>query len=515
MTKTYDSGLLSGERHLPIADLQTRGAKAASALEDAGIGEGDAIAVLLRNDFPFFEAVIATNLLGAYVVPVNWHFKEEEVEYVLKDCEAKLLLVHADLLPAIANGIPEHVAVRVVETPPEVAAAYTIPAEACAPPSGTTEWEGWIAGFAPWGGEPRPSRANVIYTSGTTGKPKGVVRDPGNAKSAEGMAKMVETIFDMRPGEPVRTVLTGPVYHSAPNVYAIFAARTGGLVVIQPRFDPEGLLALIEQHKITHLHMVPTMFVRLLKISEEAKRAHDLSTLKFVVHAAAPCPPQVKREMIEWWGPVINEYYGGTETGGAIFHTSEEALKKPGTVGRPIPGAEVKILDADGNELGPNGVGEIFLRIHGFPDFTYKNLDAKRREVEKQGLVSIGDIGYLDADGYLFICDRVRDMVIFGGTNIYPAEIEGVLVGHPGVRDCAVFGIPDPEFGERLCAHVERQPGADTGAEDIRAYLSEHLASYKIPKDIVFDDALPREDSGKIMKRKIRDRYWEGAERRI
>jgi long-chain acyl-CoA synthetase len=313
----------------------------------------------------------------------------------------------------------------------------------------------------------------------------------------------------------MRTVITGPVYHSAPNAYALAAARDGGLVVLQPRFDAEELLQLIERHQITHLHMVPTMFVRLLQLPDTVKRRYDLSSLRFVVHAAAPCPPDVKRQMIDWWGPVINEYYGGTETGGVVFHTAEEALRKPGTVGRPIDTAVVKIFGPEGSELGPNEIGEVYMRLPGAPDFTYTGMEQARREVERDGLITCGDVGYLDSDGYLFLCDRQRDMVISGGVNIYPAEIEAVLIGAPGVRDCAVFGIPDAEYGEALCAFIETRDGAQVTAEDIRAFLRPHLAGYKIPKTIEFRDALPREDSGKIFKRKLREPYWEATGRRI
>jgi long-chain acyl-CoA synthetase len=263
------------------------------------------------------------------------------------------------------------------------------------------------------------------------------------------------------------------------------------------------------------MHMVPTMFVRLLKLPEAAKRRYDLSSLRFVVHGAAPCPPSVKRGMIAWWGPVINEYYGGTETGGAVFHSAAEALEKPGTVGRPIEGAAVKIIDGTGRALAANAVGEIYLRVAGNPDFTYQGLPEKRREIERDGFITLGDLGYLDADGYLFLCDRARDMVISGGVNIYPAEIETVLMTMPGVRDCAVFGIPDEEYGESLCAHIEVEDGAMLSPDGVKTFLRRHLAGYKVPKRIEFCRALPREDSGKIYKRKLRASYWEGTGRQI
>jgi long-chain acyl-CoA synthetase len=261
--------------------------------------------------------------------------------------------------------------------------------------------------------------------------------------------------------------------------------------------------------------MVPTMFVRLLRLPEAVKRRHDLSSLEWVAHAAAPCPVDVKRAMIEWWGPVIHEYYGGTETGIVTFHTAEEALRKPGTVGRALPGGTVRIYGADGRILPAGEIGEIYLWLAGFPDFTYHGLDDKRREVGRDGLVTLGDVGYLDEDGYLFICDRARDMVISGGVNIYPAEIEMALLAMPGVRDCAVFRIPDDEFGEKLCAHIQPDPEVPIGAAEVTEFLRGRLADFKVPRVIKFETALPREDSGKIIKRKLREPYWAQAGRHI
>ncbi|MBV9601436.1 MAG: AMP-binding protein [Chloroflexi bacterium] len=512
---SVDGQIISGARQLSQKELFARAARVATGFHALGVGEDSTIALVLRNDFAFFEAAFGGALLGAYGVPVNWHFTAEEAGYIIRDCGASAVVVHADLLPRVAAGIPERVPILVVPTPPEIMAAYHVPPGDCPVPDGETDWNEWLARQSAWTEPPRPTRYNILYTSGTTGRPKGVRREPATPDAQRSRASMVSSIFDIRAGDGVRTVITGPVYHSAPNTYALSAARDGGLVVLQPRFDAEELLQLVERHRITHLHMVPTMFVRLLQLPEAVKARYDLSSLKFVVHAAAPCAPSVKRQMIEWWGPVINEYYGGTETGGVVFHTSAEALRKPGTVGRPLDNAVVKILDADGHELGPGEIGEVYMRLDGIPDFTYHGRDAERREVERNGLITCGDVGYLDADNYLFLCDRRRDMVISGGVNIYPAEIESVLINAPGVRDCAVFGIPDAEYGEALCAYVETREGARLSAEDIQSYLRPHLAAYKIPKHIEFRDALPREDSGKIFKRKLRAPYWEATGRLI
>ena len=297
------------------------------------------------------------------------------------------------------------------------------------------------------------------------------------------MLRMVSRIFDIRPGEGMRTVVTGPVYHSAPNGYALSAARDGGLVVLQPRFDAEDLLRQVERHRITHLHMVPTMFVRLLKLPESVRRKYDLSSLKFVTHGAAPCPPDVKRQMIEWWGPIINEYYGGTETGRRRVPHGRGGIEQAGhgrAADRRARPSRSSMPPA--KSCGPGEIGEVYLRIGSFPDFTYNGMDDKRREVERNGLITCGDVGYIDDDGYLFLCDRVRDMVISGGVNIYPAEIEAVLIGMPGVQDCAVFGIPDEEYGEQLAAYIELQEGATQTEDAVRSWLRARVAGYKVPK---------------------------------
>jgi long-chain acyl-CoA synthetase len=309
--------------------------------------------------------------------------------------------------------------------------------------------------------------------------------------------------------------MTGPLYHAAPNFYGLFAVREGALAVLQPRFGGEELLRLIEHHRITHLHMVPTMFVRLLRLPEAMRRRYDLSSLESVVHGAAPCPIHVKQAMIDWWGPVVGEYYGGTETGFVTFHTAAEAARKPGTVGRPLTGVTLRIHDDAGRELPPGQIGEIYCSLYGAADFTYHGLPERRREIERDGLVTLGDMGYLDADGYLFLCDRKRDMVISGGVNIYPAEIEAALLALPGVRDCAVFGIPDDEFGESLCCCIEAETGAALGEAEVRAFLGERLSGFKVPQTIRFERELPREDSGKIIKRRLRDPYWSAVGRRI
>jgi long-chain acyl-CoA synthetase len=507
--------VIAGGRSMELTTLQARASRAARGLQALGIGEGGAVALMLRNDFAFFEASLAAGLVGAYATPLNWHFTAEEAGYILRDAGARALVVHADLWPQIAAGVPEDVAVFAVPVPPDIRAAYALPPSAAKIPPGLAAWDKWITGYAPLAGAAPPPRASMIYTSGTTGRPKGVRRQPMSPALAAENERVVAHVFGLAPGVSANVLMNGPMYHSAPNAYGMGAMRVGATIVLQARFEAEEMLALIERHRISHMHVVPTMFVRLLKLPEALRRRYDVSSLRFVVHGAAPCPPPVKRAMIEWWGPVIHEYYGSTETGIPAWISAEESLARPGAAGRLLPGARIEIVGEDGRALPPGEIGEIYARATYVPEFTYQGQDAMRREIARGDLITVGDVGWLDADGYLYLCDRKRDMVISGGVNIYPAEIEAALVQHPAVKDCAVFGIPDEEFGERLCAHVELQAGKAARAEELRDFLGKHLAKYKIPKTIVFADTLPREDSGKIFKRKLRAPYWEKAGRTI
>lgn len=507
--------VISGDRQTSRGEIFDNAAKIARGLEEAGVCEGDFVALILRNDFPFFEVQAGATLLGAYVVPVNWHFKGQEIGYILHDCSAKFVVIHADLLQAVEQSIPAECRIIVVPTPDEIALAYDISVPDRDYVGRGIRWGDWIASLSQWTASPRPGRSGIFYTSGTTGSPKGVVRDAEDDKSGQAIQRLTRLILGFEPDTSIRTVITGPAYHAMPFTFAILSVHMAEIVVLQPKFDPENLLKLIEEHGITHLQMVPTMFKRLLDLPEAVRSRYDLSSLRFVAHSAAPCPAELKRRMIEWWGPIIFEYYGATEVGAVTFHNSHEALSKPGTVGRAIEGCTIRILDEQGRECDPDEVGEIYVVNPSLPDFTYNGLDDKRSEIEKAGLISVGDVGYLDADGYLFVTDRARDMVISGGVNIYPAEIEATLVAMPGIVDCAVFGIPHAEFGETICAHVTKASGAPLSETEIRQWLGERLARYKVPSRIVFDDDLPREDSGKIMKRKIRDRYWAAQERAI
>jgi long-chain acyl-CoA synthetase len=511
--------VISGERRLSTAALMERAARAASGLASLGVGRGDTVALYLRNDLAFFEASFAAGLIGAYPTPVNWHYTQDEARYLFENSGARAIVIHADLLGPIAEVIPEGVPVLVVETPPEIAAAYGVDPARRAVPPGMIDWTTWIEGFEPHGGDGSGAPGTIIYTSGTTGRPKGVRRHPPTPEQMAIGGAILARNFGFAPyaNDPGRIIaaMVGPMYHSAPNAYGLSAARLGAKVILQPRFDAEDLLRLIEAERITHIHMVPIMFNRLIKLPEDVKTRYDLSSLLDVVHAAAPCPAPTKRAMIDWWGPVISEYYGSTETGAVVHCTAEQWLAHPGTVGKPFPEADVRVIDAAGNTLGPREIGEVVARIKATADFTYHGDDQKRRDAEKAGLIAPGDIGYFDEDGFLYLCDRAKDMIISGGVNIYPAEIEAELHKMPGVADCGVFGIPDEEYGEAICAVVQPQPGADLTEAEVRSYLRGCVAGYKVPKKVDFHAELPREDSGKIFKRKLREPYWAGLDRRI
>lgn len=499
--------LVSGPRSVDVDSILEKARRAASGFHDLGVWQGDQVALLMRNDCAFFEASFAATLLGASPVPLNWHLTAEEIGYILDDCGAKVLVAHADLLSESVLAVSGNVEIIAVETPAEIAAAYGIAAARTAPPGGVPEWNRWLEGYAEWHDAPRIVSGPMFYTSGTTGRPKGVKRKSAPPEVVASIERRTALAWGFD-GTPARAVMTGPMYHSAPNAYGLQVVRLGGLLVLQPRFDAEELLALVERHRITHLHMVPTMFVRLLALPAATRARHDLSSLRFVTHGSAPCPPDVKRQMIEWWGPILHEYYAMTEIGLTTASSSEEWLSHPGSVGRALPGVDLMIVDDEGQPCKPGVTGEICVRSETTTRFTYHRAEAKTESVRLGDYVATGDVGRLDADGFLYISDRKTDMVISGGVNIYPAEIEHALIGFPNVRDCAVFGVPDPEFGERLVAVIE--PAGDIGEDGLRSWLKSRIAGYKLPREILFASSLPREDSGKIKKRLVRQAFLDG-----
>jgi len=462
--------------------------RVARGLEGLGVRSGDVVCLMLHNRPEFLETMLAARLLGAYYCPINWHYKSEEAGWILRDSGAKALVIepalHAQL--EVENSIPV---------------------------LSTENWAQWRAAQPEWNGAPRAPGTLMPYTSGTTGRPKGVRRVPQTPEQLAALQQGMARVLGIAPG--MRALHPAPLYHSAPSSYAVQVLLQGELLVLEARFDAERALALIERHRLTHAYLVPTLYVRLLRLPEEVKRRYDLSSMRFVASTGSHCPAEVKRAMIDWWGPVFNESYAASELGYVSSISSEEALRKPGSAGRPVGEAKIRILDQSGRELPRGEVGLIYARQPAYPEFTYNNNPQARRDIERDGLLSLGDMGFLDDEGYLYVCDRASDMVISGGVNIYPAEIEAVLAMMPGVRDCAVFGIPDEEFGESLAAAVQPEPGVSLRLEDVRQYLQERIAGYKVPRVMTFHDELPREESGKIFKRRLRAPYWEKSGRKI
>ncbi len=498
-----------GSRTVTNEEVRLTAAKAANGFASLGVGQGDAIALMLRNDVALFEASFAAAQLGAFVVPINWHLQGDETRYILLDCGAKILVIHEDLYEIVGSFIPSNIVVRLVRTPAMIEQVYRLPARKRTATAATLDWDAWVDDFSPSSISDRVSPGNIVYTSGTTGRPKGVRRDGLTAEEIDARNRALAKGYGLKRG--MRAIITGPMYHGSTNGHGLGVVRYDGDAVLMPRFDAEDLLRLIESHKAQNLTLVPTMFVRLVALPEAVRARYDVSSLEFVSHGAAPCPVEVKHRMIEWFGPIISEFYGSTELSGVSSIDSYEWLEKPGSVGRPhVP---IKIVGAKG-ELGlGGGVGDILVKP-AFK-FAYHNSPG-RAEADGDGYISTGDIGYLDSDGYLFICDRKTDMVISGGVNIYPAEIEAVLLQMPGVRDCAVFGVPDAEMGESLAAAVEVEPGfPPMTAEDIRGWVRERLAGYKAPKLVEFHAELPRHDTGKIFKNELRRPHWADAGRQI
>jgi long-chain acyl-CoA synthetase len=477
--------------------FELRWRRSAAALQEAGVGPGDVVALLMRNSPLAVELMLATRHLGAQWCPVNWHFKTDEVHFILDNSSARVLIAEAALLvglPGLRAG-----------------AAKVWSSHGHAP--GLTEWEPLRDATAPIANAPAPPRGAMFYTSGTTGRPKGIVREPMTPAQAEAALAMRRMAYGAQPG--MRALLSAPWYHSAPNSYALGIAQDDGTLFIEERFDAERTLRLIDEQRLTHAYLVPTMYVRLLALPAEVRTKYNLGSMRFVSSTGSPCPPEVKRAMIEWWGLVIHECYGSSELGYMTMLTSEQALRKPGSAGLPMPGVVLKILDDEGRDAAPGTPGLIYADQPATPDFSYVGNPEARTRMDAGGLKTMGDIGYLDDEGFLFIVDRQADMVISGGVNIYPAEIENVLHAMPGVADCAVFGIPDDEFGEALAAAVQPAPGAALTSEAVRGWLHERISGYKVPRLVTLHEQLPREDTGKIFKRRLRDPYWAGRTRRV
>jgi len=507
--------LIVGGRAESGIDLMVDVARCVSGLSALGCSSGDCVAVLLRNCREQLIVTLAAQHIGAYPVQMNWHSQAAELHYVLADCGARVVVTHADLLPGLQREQMTGVTVISVRPDDELRRAYRIPTEKLGNAVEDIDWSEWIASLPAATTPPSPAVESIIYTSGTTGNPKGVRRFAPTPEQVELTERMRFQMTGIDIDAGARVLVPAPVYHTAPHMVAMRALRKAECLVIAARFDAAELLATIERYRITHVYVVPTIFVRLLALPQEMRDRHDLSSLRFVLHAGGPCAPSVKRAMIDWWGPIINEYYGSTEAGPLTFCTSTDSLRHPGTVGRAIQGVTIRALNEEGGELPAGEVGEIHIRNDCYPDFTYINRSPDRDALQHSDLMATGDVGYHDEDGNWFICDRKRDLVISGGVNIYPAEIEAAILSMPKVADCVVFGIPDAEFGEALAALIEPHVGQDIAPTEVLAHLRPLLAAFKLPRVIEQRAQLPRDAAGKIRKRILRDPYWEGAGRRI
>jgi long-chain acyl-CoA synthetase len=484
------------------AKFHARVLRAAQVLASAGLGEGDVLALLMRNSPQMLELMLAARWLGAQWCPVNWHFKTDEVQYILDDSSARVFVADDGLL----HDLP---GLRL-----DTIASFVHRPDGANPTASTMiDWDQARDAASEYGAPAQKPRGAMLYTSGTTGRPKGIRRAPASAEQIASGLAVLRRVLGFAPG--MRALVNAPMYHSAPNSYSVGSALEDATLFIEPRFDAEQTLRMIAQHRITHLYLVPTMYVRMLTLPQAVRAAYNLASVQFVASTGSPCAPDIKRAMIDWWGPVIHEAYGSSELGYMTLLGSADALRKPGSAGMPLTGVDMAILDEQGRRLPAGQVGLIHVHQPAYADFSYVGNDEARKSMERSGLKTMGDLGYLDDEGFLFIVDRASDMVISGGVNIYPAEIESVLQLMPGVADCAVFGIPDAEFGEALAAVVQPQTGVAIDAEQVIDFLKPKLAGYKIPRKVDFVSDMPREDTGKIFKRKLREPYWSGVAQRI
>jgi long-chain acyl-CoA synthetase len=492
-------------REILAGELLASANQLVHGLRALGLRKGDVVAAALPNCVEMLEVFMAAAQAGWYVAPLNWHLTAKEIAYILQDSEAKAFIASE----------------RFGEPCSEAAQSLDFPKNArfCV---------GEIPGFAPLAelkqGQPtttpeaRSAGGPMTYTSGTTGKPKGVRRAMGDVapELVAGSQAMFLSLFGILPGSSGVHLVVAPLYHTAVLNFATNHLHLGHTVVLMDKWTPEGTLERIQKYGVTNTHMVPTMFTRLLKLPEDVRKAADVSSLRHVIHGAAPCPNDVKRKMLEWWGPCIYEYYAASEGGGTLA-TPEQWLKKPGTVGPPWPISTIRILDDARQPLAPGQVGTVWIRM-GEYKFEYHKDKAKTENAWSEGFFTVGDAGYLDEDGYLFLCDRKADMIIAGGVNIYPAEIEAVFAMHPKVADVAVFGIPNDDWGEEVKAVVQAAPGVAPGSaleQELRDFAASELAKFKIPRTIDFIEEMPRDPNGKLYKRRLRDPYWEGREKAI
>ena len=495
------------------ADFLHRVKCLATVFTDLGVGADDAIAVLLRNDTFYMEVVEACRYIGAYFVTLNWHGAPAEIIDILEDSQSKLLIGHSDLTAKFTADLDISIPILAVPTPAQLVAAYSVDPAIY---EGQRNVFDLLKTARPIDHEPLRARGMLAYTSGSTGRPKGIRRlvDLEGPDRYDTYKALAVGLLHLSPGD--RFYTAAPLYHSAPNALSTMCLASGySELYIAPKFDPEGFLADIERFQITHCYLVPTMMVRLLKLPEDIRNKYDVSSFRFGVSTGSAWPTDVKRAMIDWFGPVFYECYGASEIGFITLISSEEALRKPGSVGKVLEGGSIKIIDDDGNELPTGEAGSIYIDLPQFGDFSYSNTEGDLKGQRHGKHATVGDVGYLDDDGYLYISDRKKDMIISGGANIFPAEIEAALIEMPEVFDCAVFGAPHEEFGEMIVAAVQSVGDKEVTLDEVQSFLADKIARFKIPRKLDIHSELPREDSGKIFKGRLRAPYWENTDRTI
>ena len=486
-------------------ELDRRSNQLAQLLRARGLKRGDSIAICMENNASYLVATWAAHRSGLYYTAASSRLTAGELEYIVNDCGAQAFITSdykRDVALEVAGSIPNvHTRLMIGGTAP-----------------GFESYEEVVGGQPESPIADESMGADMLYSSGTTGRPKGVKLPLPEAElgAPSGVLVLAQLLYGAT--EDTVYLSPAPMYHAAPLRFTMAVTMIGGTAVIMEHFDPIEFLRLVDRYRVTMTQVVPTMFVRLLKTPEEERKQFDVSSLKSVVHAAAPCPVPIKEQMIEWWGPIIHEYYAGTEGNGFVACTSEEWLAHKGTVGKSLAGV-VHILDDDGDEQPVGESGTIY--FEGGTSFEYHNDPEKTKgsqDPRGRGWTTLGDVGYLDADGYLYLTDRKAYMIISGGVNIYPQEAENVLVLHPKVADAAVFGVPNEDFGEEVKAVVQPIDMADAGPElerELIAFCKEQLAALKCPRSIDFMDELPRHPTGKLYKRLLKDKYWEGHTGRI
>lgn len=477
---------------LSYAELDDRSSRLARVFDEAGLQPGDHVAVMLGNQPEFFEVVWAALRSGLYLTPINWHLGPAEAGYIIEDSVAKAFVTSADL-SEVATGLADY------------SSGVTARLMVGGSVQGYRNYEEALGSVSDDPRSKERAGAFMLYSSGTTGQPKGIVPALPTSRFGEGMDTITMLMSGLYGANASSVYLSpAPLYHAAPLGFCAAMHRLGGTVVLMERFDAAGALEAVERHGVTHAQFVPTHFIRMLRLPESVRSAHDLSSLQKVLHAAAPCPVPVKYQMIEWFGAIVEEYYAGSEAFGVCLISSEEWLEHPGSVGRPALGA-VHIVDAEGNEVPTGETGQVW--FEATTRFEYNNDPEKTASVhDDRGWATYGDVGRVDEDGYLYLTDRASNMIISGGVNIYPQEAENVLSTHPAVHDVAVIGVPDDEMGERVKAFVELgEPAADAEvmAAELLEFCRAELAHYKCPRELDFVEQLPRMETGKLLKRKL------------